>query len=187
MKHRVLHAITVGSVFLFCLMIVVLSILPRWTTSRSVAVFDREIDPFHIETLSGQMLTSEDLKGHVVVLSFGATWCLPCRAELPEIETLAGRYSHNPAVIILAVDSGTEGDNATKAAAYLSKDHLTLPGAIDSLDMETSGPAAKSLGVPSLPAVCILDRSCNLRFVHSGYDSSEHLVEALSERIDSLL
>jgi hypothetical protein len=45
-KHRVLHAITVGSVFLFCLMIVVLSILPRWTTSRSVAVFDREIDPF---------------------------------------------------------------------------------------------------------------------------------------------
>jgi hypothetical protein len=66
-----------------------------------------------------------------------------------------------------------------------------LNPAIDSFgvtpDEDSWGPAAKSLGVTSLPALYILDRSGRLRIIHLGYDSSEQLSKSLSRRIDELL
>jgi hypothetical protein len=54
-------------------------------------------------------------------------------------------------------------------------------------DEDSWGPAAKSLGVTSLPALYILDRSSRVRIIHLGYDSSEQLSKSLSRRIDELL
>jgi hypothetical protein len=114
---------------------------------------------------------------------------LPCHAELPEIEKVQNRYRENPNVVILALDSGTGGDTPETAKAYLNKNKLSLTGAIDSVDGngDTWGPAATSLGVKSLPALYILDRSGKLRTIHLGYDASEHFTELLSREIDWLL
>jgi thiol-disulfide isomerase/thioredoxin len=184
-KHSI--AVVTAGASLFCLLVAAFRVLPEWIDSRSYMAVHRHVDPFEIRTFAGKHITSEDLKGRVVVLSFWATWCLPCHAELPKIQTLADRYIKNPSVLIMAVDSGTEGDNATKAAAFLEKQQLAIAAAIDSADGDYPGPAAKSLGVPNLPAVYVLDKSGDLRVTHLGYDSSEDLVESLSRHIDSLL
>jgi hypothetical protein len=58
---------------------------------------------------------------------------------------------------------------------------------IDSIDGNAPGPAAKSFGVPSLPALYIVDTMGRLRSIHLGYEASEDLEASLSRQIDRLL
>jgi thiol-disulfide isomerase/thioredoxin len=185
------YAAALGCVSTIAILTVVFVAVPRWMESDAYRSVNQETAPFSIETLTGKKLSSEDWKGRVVVLSFWATWCTPCETELPEIAALQAKYRDNPNVLIFALNSGNHGEAPAKAQAYLSKRNLMLNPAIDSLgvapDEDSWGPAAKSLGVTSLPALYILDRSGRLRIIHLGYDSSEHLSESLSRRIDELL
>src|SRR5690606_4194147 len=61
----------------------------------------------HAHTLSGDLLDLIDLRGDVVIINFWATWCEPCQAEMPELQTL---YEET-GVKILAINMG-EGENA---------------------------------------------------------------------------
>jgi thiol-disulfide isomerase/thioredoxin len=101
---------------------------------RAYVIVNRDISPFRIQTLDGKSMTSNEWKGRVVVVSFWATWCTPCHAELPEIQALQNKYRGDPSVLIVALDSATGGDTAAIAQAYLDRKKLNLTGAIDSLD-----------------------------------------------------
>ena len=161
--------------------------IPDWLDRRAFHSVDQIRPAFDLHTLEGRMVTSDDLRGHVVVLSFWATWCLPCQAELPRIAAISKHYTGNPKVLILAVASGTGGDTTQKVHSYLSKRHLDVPVLIDSADGNAPGPAANSLAVPSLPALYILDQSGHLRSIHLGYEASEDLDASLPRQIDKLL
>ncbi len=183
------YAVALGIVSVGAIFFVVYKTIPVWMDRQASQIVNQQVDPFNVHSLAGATLHSTEWKGRVVVLSFWATWCLPCHAELPEIEKVQNRYRENPNVVILALDSGTGGDTPETAKAYLDKNKLSLTGAIDSVDAngDTWGPAATSLGVKTLPALYILDRSGKLRTIHLGYDSSEHFSEFLSREIDRLL
>lgn len=161
--------------------------IPDWLDRRAFHSVDQIRPAFGLHTLEGRTVTSNDLRGHVVVLSFWATWCLPCQAELPRIAAISKHYSSNPKVLILAVASGTEGDTAQKVQSYLVKRHVDVPVLIDSVDGNSPGPAADSLAVPNLPALYILDQSGHLRSIHLGYEASEDLEASLPRQIDKLL
>ncbi len=66
---------------------------------------DRAAVSFSLIRRDGTELASSDLHGKADVLAFWATWCRPCRWELPEIERLWDRHRGNPRVVVLAVDS----------------------------------------------------------------------------------
>jgi thiol-disulfide isomerase/thioredoxin len=179
--------IGIWALFVF---ISIYKVVPDWMDRRAYVIVNRDISPFRIQALAGKIMTSDEWKGHVVVISFWATWCTPCNAELPEIQALQNKYRGNPSVLIVALDSATGGDTAAVAQAYLDRKKLKLTGAIDSLDHDGNdhwGPAAKSLGTRGIPTVFILDRSGRLRAIHEGFDSSEHLTATLSRQIDQLL
>ena len=190
-RARTRYAVALGCLSTLAILTSVFVVIPRWMENGAYRSVNQEISPFYTETLTGKKLYSEDWKGRVVVLSFWATWCTPCQTELPEIAALQAKYRDNPNVLIFALNSGNHGETPAKAQAYLTKTNLMLNPAIDSVgvapDDDSWGPAAKSLSVTSIPALYILDRSGRLRVIHLGYDSSEHLTESLSRRIDELL
>jgi thiol-disulfide isomerase/thioredoxin len=188
-RTRMPYAVALGMISAGATFFIVFKAIPEWMDRQAYQAVDQEIVPFSVQTLAGTTLHSRDWKGRVVILSFWATWCLPCHAELPEIEEVQNRYRENPNVVFLALDSGTGGDTPDGARAYLNASKLSLAAAIDSVDAngDSWGPAATSLGVKSLPALYILDRSGRLRMIHLGYDAAEHLTERLSREIDRLL
>lgn len=186
-RGKVAYALVLGSASLIAASAVALKTIPDWMSSRAYRSVNRSIAPFRVQMLTGNSLTSESLKGRVVVLSLWATWCTPCKAELPQIEDVARRYSGNPKVLVLALDTGTGGDTMEMAKAYLLKRNVKIEAAIDSGDAESFAAATKSLGVHGIPRLYILDSAGRVRVIHSGYDASENLKESLAREIDRLL
>jgi thiol-disulfide isomerase/thioredoxin len=164
--------------------------LPAYIRVSRIQTTDRAVPPFTVTRLDGRQLGSDELKGRVVVIVFWASWCLPCRAELPEIQRVEEQFRSNPRVTFLAVDTGTVGETAPKARAFLRKNHITLPAAMDDpLPGKPAGPgmAAHSLRLAGIPHVYVLDAEGRVRVIHSGYDGSEELAENLSRAINDVL
>jgi thiol-disulfide isomerase/thioredoxin len=82
---------------------------------------------FVLKTLDGQMLDSGRLSGKVVVLNFWATWCGPCKEEMPALERLHRSFDPTQ-VVVLAVT--TDLDRAG-IRAFMNQHHLTLPVLMD--------------------------------------------------------
>lgn len=138
---------------------------------------------FSFTALDNRAVTKDSLRGRITVLAFWATWCGPCRQELPRIEALSHSYSARPDVAFLAVDDERQGDFASsvvKAKSFFAKRGLTMPLVITARD------TSSALGVLGLPALMILDRNGNVRLVHAGYDGAEPLEAIVSEQISTL-
>jgi peroxiredoxin len=100
--------------------------------------------------------------------------------EMPELQRVYTRFQSDPGVAFLAVDTGWEGETPEMGKRRLAQHHLSIPVAFD------SGSAAKALGVDGLPTLFLIDRNGNVRYVHHGYDTSEHLEQALAAEIEKL-
>lgn len=89
-----------------------LSSMPRQLRPQlSVIRFVRDPDPapgFKVKDLDGKDLSLEALKGKVVLLNFWATWCGPCRAEIPSLIELQSRYKDHMQIIGMIVDDDDE-------------------------------------------------------------------------------
>lgn len=135
---------------------------------------------FSLATPNGETITSRDLRGHVVVLAFWATWCSPCRQELPDLQRVYERYKDHPNTVFYAV-GGPWGDvTLGKESAFAARIKVSLPLAFDSHG------AAQALGVQGFPALIILDGNGRVRLFHSGYDASEHLARQVATEIGIL-
>ncbi|MDR2271621.1 MAG: TlpA family protein disulfide reductase [Sphingobacterium sp.] len=107
----------------------------------------------------GETVQVSDLKGKVVFINFWATWCGPCRAEMPSINVLYDKFKDNPAVVFLIVE--IEGDKE-KAAAFVKNEKLTLPISYPNSDIP------KEWLSESIPTTVILDKEGNLATRHEG-------------------
>lgn len=100
-----------------------------------------------------------DLRGKVIFINFWATWCAPCRAEMPSINKLYNTYKDSAHVVFLIVE--VEGDRA-KAEAFIKAEGLNLPLSFPNSDIPKewlSGP---------IPTTLILDKEGNLAARHEG-------------------
>lgn len=80
-----------------------------------------------VTTRSGELLTSASLRGKVVLVNVWATWCPPCRAEMPALQQLADAYAAEGMVLLgLSVDRGSAGE----VDAFLAERGITYPVAI---------------------------------------------------------
>ena len=104
---------------------------------------------FELAGLDGKTLRLAELRGRVVFLNFWATWCPPCREEMPAMQALAGELEKQ-GLVVLAVNYE---ESAETAEAYARETGLTLPVLLDG-----NGAVARRYRVAGLPASFFVDR-----------------------------
>jgi thiol-disulfide isomerase/thioredoxin len=173
-------SVRLSAISLIAAGLIVVSVVPRLSTYAAFERPDRPLASFTLQA-NNHILDSEDLRGHVVILAFWASWCVQCLEELPELQTVYTRFQNNPEVVFLAVDTGWEGETIEKGNRRLAQRHVALPNVFD------SGSAAQTLGVDALPTLVVIDRNGSVKLVHHGYDRGEHLEQSLSGKVEELL
>lgn len=108
---------------------------------------------------SGNMRLSEQ-RGNIVMVNFWASWCGPCREELPEMEAIYQEY-RDLGFEILAVNVD---DHPDKADVLLDDIEVTFPVLYD-----TDGKVSQLYDVNAMPTTVIIDRDGNQRLLHLGY------------------
>jgi len=175
-KSWLLTLVTLGAIALVAFILV-----PSLSTHSSSKKIDLPVPSSILTAFDGSTVRSSELRGHVVVLAFWATWCLPCHWELPEHEPVYKRFEHRSEVVFWAVDTGWGGDTAEKPKDFLTRNNILLPGTFD------GGEAARALGVDSPPTLLVIDGQGRVRMAHYGHDASEHLGSLVSKNIEELL
>jgi peroxiredoxin len=118
---------------------------------------------FVLPSLTGEPISSDDFRGKTVILNFWASWCPPCRAEMPDFQALWEERQPRDDLVVLAVDFLAE-DTIEAAAAFVDEFDLTFPVVTDT----ESGDVAARYGVPGLPATFFIDRQGILRRISLG-------------------
>jgi thiol-disulfide isomerase/thioredoxin len=130
---------------------------------------------FSLETLDGKVVRLADLRGKPVLINFWATWCPPCRAEMPEIQAAYEKYA-DKGLVVLAVDF-TVQDKLSDVKAYIQVLKLTFPILMDG----TGDVGAGLYGVIGLPSSFFIDPDGILRRIQIGAIPPEKLDEYLAE------
>lgn len=130
---------------------------------------------FALADLSGQRVSLASLSGKVVLLNFWATWCVPCRTEMPGMERLWQRY-RDRGLAIVAVSVDEEGD--TRIANFVRRLHLSYPILLD-----PRSEAAERYEVSGLPATYLIDAKGRLigRMVGSREWDSQEAVSLIEQ------
>ncbi len=117
------------------------------------------------------------VKSRPLVLDFWATWCGPCRAELPHLETLSRKYGGR--VAFYGVNSS---DAPSAVRAFTKQSGLTFPMLSDA-----GHNVAFLYGADTIPLLVVVDTQGKARAVINGYDPDENVEASLSKLLDSLL
>jgi peroxiredoxin len=124
---------------------------------------------FELSTLEGKTVHLSDYKGHPVLVNYWATWCPPCREELPLIQERQAQFS--PDLVVLAVNAGE--DSAT-VKNYIGKQGLTFPVLLDP-DWKVEA----LFGIMAYPTSVFIDRNGVIQARYVGGMSKDVLDDYL--------
>jgi peroxiredoxin len=114
--------------------------------------------------LEGKRIDRAALAGKVVVVDFWATWCAPCKQELPVLQRLYERYAKQ-GLVVVAVSVDKDATNVRKFASELK---LSFPVLHDA-----KHDVAGRFDPPRMPSSFIVDRKGIVRHVHAGYRAGD--------------
>jgi peroxiredoxin len=149
--------------------LIALAMLAAAGAARAKAAPNAPAPDFTLRQIDGPNLRLGEQRGRVVMVNFWATWCGPCRIELPHLDKLHAKY-RSSGFLLLGVNIDDD-PNAAKALAL--KMSLKFPVLFDS---EKKVVAAYDLN--AMPATVLIDRDGKVRHLHRGYkDGVEQLYE----------
>lgn len=134
---------------------------------------------FTLRDINGQSVTLSELKGKVVVMSFWATWCGPCKEEMPHLQKMyAAKKDSGFEVLSISTD---DARSASQVKPYIKKNgyEFTVLLDKDSSVIGTYNPAK------TLPYTVVVDRKGEIAKVAQGYNPGDEV--ELEELVDSLL
>lgn len=106
---------------------------------------------FELKTLDGNKVRLSELKGKKVIINFWATWCPPCKAEMPHMQNYYEEFSEEENVEILAVNL-TSGDRLENVESFIDDYRLTFP-----IPMDTKGEIGKTYQAVTIPTSYMID------------------------------
>ncbi len=142
---------------------------------RSATVSPTPIPEFKVTTIDGKQISSDELRGKVVVINFWGTWCGPCVAELPDVQKLHDKYKDDSRVVVLTM---AVSDSLSRVKTFLADKKYTFPVLME-------GDYSERAGLIGFPTTWFLNRELRKVFDKSG--GSKRLVEEFSWRIEALL
>ncbi len=140
-----------------------LSIIFSLAFSSDIANAKRTAAPdFTLKSRDGKNVRLSDLRGQVVLLNFWASWCGPCRQEMPILDAIHNKYK-DLGFSVLGVNLDAK---SKKAINYLKDTPVSFPVLYD-----PKGDVSSQYGVQAMPSTVIIDKDGNVRFLHEGYKS----------------
>ena len=125
---------------------------------------------------NGTIVSTGALKGKVVFINFWATWCLPCKAEMPSLHALYQQFKNDERVVFLFL---SEDDALGTAKTYLKAKQLDMPVTA------RSGNIAREIFSGTLPTTLILDKAGRMVYRHEGV--ARYDAPAFIEQLRALL
>jgi thiol-disulfide isomerase/thioredoxin len=127
---------------------------------------------FKLQSVAGKEVGLEDLKGKFVLLDFWATWCAPCRHDLPVIEKLHQEF-HRKGLAVIGIDAGEDSETISQ---FLQTSRLNYP-----ILLTADSGVLPSYNVTAFPTVVLIDAEGKIIFYHVGAGVEKALRESLAK------
>ncbi|MFE5322651.1 redoxin domain-containing protein [Paenibacillus sp. NPDC056579] len=180
--RKTMHAVFISFVIAHALLSSLA--MSTWEKSAGAVAQDAEGTPvgigigqrapdFELLTLDGQKVKLSDFRGKKVLINFWATWCPPCRIEMPIMQQFYSQQKDNN-VVILSVDATHTELNSSIVESFVNHWGLTFPVVLDA-----DGQVGKTYQVAAYPATYTLDENGIIRKKHQGAMDEEMLKKAI--------
>jgi cytochrome c biogenesis protein CcmG/thiol:disulfide interchange protein DsbE len=139
---------------------------------------ERQTAPnFSLKDSNGAVVTPAEYKGKVVLLNFWATWCVPCKAEIPWFQEFESKFK-DKGFAVLGVSLDEEGWGVVKP--YVSERKITYRMVIGTEEMSTMYG-----GIDSLPTTFIIDQAGKIAAIHTGLVSKATYQKEIEDLLDA--
>ena len=143
------------------LLIGFLAVFLSFTPARAADILPGQPAPeFTLKSLKDKNLSLKELRGQVVMINFWATWCAPCRQEIPALNTLYEKY-RDAGFVLLGVNVDSESVNAIQMVSKLKATYPIL--------FDTDKRASVLYQVSAMPTTILIDRDGKVRYIQKGY------------------
>ena len=179
MNRRSLWLLLMALAFAAGVVWIWLSAVPSSATTGDLISSPREgflAPDFTLEAIGGETFTLSDLRGSVVVVNLWASWCPPCRAEMPALQQVYEKY-RDRGLEILAVNT-TYQDREAEARAFVDELGLSFP-----ILLERTGEMAREYQLRAMPSTFFIDREGVIRKVILGGPMSEATLQTAIEEL----
>lgn len=119
---------------------------------------------FTLKSLDGPNMKLSEQAGNVVMINFWASWCAPCRVEMPKLNDLYNKYK-DLGFVLLGVNVEQQ---ETPMRNFLQKRPVDFP-----ILMDKGNDVSKLYNVIAMPTTVLVDRSGNIRYIHQGYKEGD--------------
>jgi len=144
----------IGTSLLATLLAAVLALAP------ARAALDSPAPDFTLKSASGENIKLSELRGQVVLINFWASWCGPCRQEMPLLDQMYQKYGPLGFTLL-----GVNVEQDTKDAERMLKDApVTFPILFDAQNQ-----VSQLYDVTAMPSTVLVDRDGKVRYMHKGY------------------
>ncbi|MDB6063105.1 MAG: thiol-disulfide isomerase-like protein [Verrucomicrobiaceae bacterium] len=131
-----------------------------FTAAASLCHANESAPDFALKSTEGSNIRLSEHRGEVILLNFWASWCGPCRQEMPQLNALQERYKK--------LGFNVVGVNVDKDSALATKLLKDIPVSFPVL-LDDTGSVSSSYNVSAMPTTVLIDRDGNMRYLHKGY------------------
>ena len=154
---------------------ILLSFCLAWSTVTYAVSVDEPAPFFKLEGADKNTYQLNDFKDKIVFINFWASWCTPCRKELPMLDQLQDKFEN---LIVLAINIDSERENANQFLNEYKINSLVL------YDPNTE--VVSNYGAVAMPSSYILDQNGIVRYKHYGFNAKKDPIK-WSQEVSSLL
>jgi peroxiredoxin len=129
---------------------------------------------FELQNLNGQAVSLKDLQGKAVLLNFWATWCGPCRGEMPFLEEIYQEWSDEKFVLL----SVNIGEGSSQVKDFLQSNGLTLPVLLDTRQV-----VAEQYYITAIPTTFFIDKDGIIQYKVVGSFRDKESIESYINKI----